>query len=238
MTERVQIIGHTTGNADAFIGLSREVTVDTSKKELRVHDGLSKGGIPTARADFQNVATSTVIAKSMEQNTIAFFAQVNAPLGWVQLVDSNDRALRVVSGASGGVAGGTHPLSTPPSTAHLHTGPSHTHTGPSHQHSYSSVISHSHGASSSGIVIPYTTITGTRFSGDGGGSGATFPYTYTVKGAAHSHTITVDPTGVASALTAAAGTGNTGASGTGNTSSSSPAAFAPQYLDVIKGKKE
>lgn len=42
--KRVQIIGHTTAEANNFQGREREVTVDISVKELRVHDGITLGG--------------------------------------------------------------------------------------------------------------------------------------------------------------------------------------------------
>jgi hypothetical protein len=89
------------------------------------------------------------------QNTTGFaagtklvFPQATAPTGWTKDTTNNDMALRVVTGTGGGI-GGTHNLSTPPSTAHVHAGASHahsvaahshdlsnhTHTGPSHIHS-------------------------------------------------------------------------------------------------------
>ena len=60
MAKRVQLIRHTTGGADAFTGLPGEVTIDTTRKEARVHDGLVLGGIPQARRDLDNVADATV----------------------------------------------------------------------------------------------------------------------------------------------------------------------------------
>lgn len=59
MAKRVQLIRHTTGGANAFAGLEGEITVDTTAKELRVHDGLTAGGIPVARKDLANVAVAT-----------------------------------------------------------------------------------------------------------------------------------------------------------------------------------
>ena len=60
MAKRVQLIRHSTGGADAFTGLNGEITVDTTAKELRIHDSLTAGGIPTARKDLDNVANATV----------------------------------------------------------------------------------------------------------------------------------------------------------------------------------
>ena len=44
MTKEVQIRGHEAAAANAFIGEEREVTVDTTNWELRVHDGTTPGG--------------------------------------------------------------------------------------------------------------------------------------------------------------------------------------------------
>ena len=63
MARRVQLIRHSTGAADAFAGLQGEVTADTTKKELRLHDGLTAGGIPTARADMENTSEASASAK-------------------------------------------------------------------------------------------------------------------------------------------------------------------------------
>ena len=59
MAKRVQLIRHNTANADAFQGKQGEVTVDLTKKELRLHDGLTAGGVPHARADLANVDDAT-----------------------------------------------------------------------------------------------------------------------------------------------------------------------------------
>lgn len=238
--KRVQIIGHDTANADNFTGKLREVTVDITKKEVRVHDGITKGGIPVARADFSNVNLSTVISKSMEQNTVAFFAQPNAPLGWVALDEENDMALRIVNATGvGGDTGGIHGLSSPPSTTHNHTGPSHTHLQANHQHEYSDVIAHTHSVNQNSLIIPYLSIASTRWTGDGGGSGAVYPYTFdTNNSVSHNHGVSVNSAGTATGTTANDGGGGaTGSSGTGNTGDTSPTAFQPKYIDVIKCKK-
>lgn len=45
MADQVQRRGGTATDSDAFTGADREVTVDTTNKTLRVHDGLTAGGI-------------------------------------------------------------------------------------------------------------------------------------------------------------------------------------------------
>lgn len=182
---------------------------------------------------------------SLPSGTVMLFYQAVAPTGWTKLTTQNDKALRVVSGAGGG-AGGTHALSSPPSTAHTHTGPSHTHTGPSHYHSYTGVIAHTHTFSTSsdgnhthGILGTNTVSAGTinvSGHGDNGGGWAGGAYAdapYIVTAGAHTHSGTTASAGAASANTSTDGTGATGASGTGATSSNGPTAFSPQYIDVI-----
>ncbi len=55
MIKRVQLIGHTKTTADAFLGKTREVTVNTTDLALRVHDGATIGGFELARANMGNV---------------------------------------------------------------------------------------------------------------------------------------------------------------------------------------
>lgn len=44
MVKRVQFIGHITAQANQFTGREREITVDTTTNELRVHNGATAGG--------------------------------------------------------------------------------------------------------------------------------------------------------------------------------------------------
>lgn len=60
MTKRVQRIGHVKSAADLFLGKDREVTINTTDKAIRVHDGATVGGIEGARADLNNVNAATV----------------------------------------------------------------------------------------------------------------------------------------------------------------------------------
>jgi hypothetical protein len=136
------------------------------------------------------------------------FFQAAAPTGWTQDATNTDAALRVVATAGGGT-GGTHGVSSPPSTAHTHAGPSHTHETAAHKLSIAEMPSHAH-------VITYATpYNGGYFnlagSGPNGGAGET---SYSGGDGYHNH-------------------GDTTASGTQNTSSTTPTAFAPKYIDVI-----
>ena len=161
------------------------------------------------------------------------FYQASAPTGWTKDTTQNDKALRVVSGTGGGT-GGTHAMSSPPSTSHTHTGPSHTHSTPAHSHTHtlsagahtlstSEMPSHDHdikqGYTSSGTAI------------EGGNSAKQIATTNTTAiqntggGGSHSHSLSGSIT--------SGGSGTSGSGGTGATSSSGPTAFAPQYIDVI-----
>lgn len=55
MTTVVKRRGGTTGEHSSFVGASREITVDTDKKTIVVHDGVTPGGFPLAREDMSNV---------------------------------------------------------------------------------------------------------------------------------------------------------------------------------------
>jgi hypothetical protein len=169
--------------------------------------------------------------------TKVVFAQAAAPTGWTQDTTNNDKALRVVSGAGGGT-GGTHGLSSPPSTSHTHTGPSHTHSTPSHSHTHTlsagahtlstaEMPSHNHSftirtgsslcSSWPGPTLAWT-CGGTGYSNSTGGGGS------------HSHSL-------AGSITSG-GSGTSGSGGTGATGSAGPTAFAPQYINVIVCSKD
>lgn len=73
MAKRVQHIRHTSSGADAFVGLEGELTVDLTGQELRVHNGLTAGGVGTARKDLANVsvATTSVAGKMSAAQVVA-----------------------------------------------------------------------------------------------------------------------------------------------------------------------
>lgn len=49
VAKKVQFRGGTTTSHQSFTGAEREVTVDTTKKTLVVHDGITPGGVPLAK---------------------------------------------------------------------------------------------------------------------------------------------------------------------------------------------
>ena len=54
MATQVQFRRGTTGEHSAFIGAVGEVTVDTEKKTVCIHDASTLGGFPLLREDFSN----------------------------------------------------------------------------------------------------------------------------------------------------------------------------------------
>ena len=77
----------------------------------------------------------------IESGTKMVFYQASAPTGWTKDTTHGDKALRVVSGSGGG-SGGTHNLSSPPSTSHGH---SDTFSVANHTLTLSQIPSHTHG---------------------------------------------------------------------------------------------
>lgn len=65
------------------------------------------------------------IATLLPAGTKMIFYQAAAPTGWTKQTTQDDKALRVVSGVTGGTAGGTRSLTD--SLAHTHSTPSHSH---------------------------------------------------------------------------------------------------------------
>lgn len=59
MADQVQLRGGTTAEHSTFTGAMRETTVDTSKKTLVVHDGVTPGGFPLLRQDMSNVSAAS-----------------------------------------------------------------------------------------------------------------------------------------------------------------------------------
>ena len=161
---------------------------------------------------------------SFDSGTKMVFAQASAPTGWTQDTVNNDKALRVVSGVGGGT-GGTHALSSPPSTAHTHSTPAHSHTHtlsagahtlsttqmPAHSHTYYAWGSDQY---NNGYRVEY------------GDSRDSLQYNFTSAstggGSSHSHTLS----------------GSIDSGGSGTSGSAGPTAFAPQYVDVIVCSKD
>jgi hypothetical protein len=73
MAIQVQFRGGTTAEHSTFTGAAKEVTVDTTKKTLVVHDGSTAGGIPVAKAaDTVNLTGAQTVAgvKTLSSNPV------------------------------------------------------------------------------------------------------------------------------------------------------------------------
>jgi len=190
-----------------------------------------------------NSILTTASSVGFPSGTVMVFHQASAPTGWTQDTTNNDKALRVVSGSGGGT-GGTHGLTSPPSTSHTHTGPSHTHSTPSHSHSHTlsagahtlstaQMPSHNHswcikGGSyyqSGQPTLPNASVNSCGYHGPV----SSFNTSSTGSGSSHSHSL-------AGSITSG-GSGTSGAGGTGATGSAGPTSFAPKYVNVIIATK-
>jgi hypothetical protein len=60
MADQLQLRGGSTAQTAAFTGALREVTVDTDKKTIVVHDGSTVGGNPLLRQDLSNLPAGTI----------------------------------------------------------------------------------------------------------------------------------------------------------------------------------
>lgn len=207
-------------------------------------DGVAIGATTPSTGAFTTITgdgSGLTGVEPFPSGTKVVFGQASAPTGWTQDITNNDKALRVVSGVGGGT-GGTHALSSPPSTAHTHSTPAHSHAHnlsagahtlstsemPSHDHSYTlnGIYNNSGNWASNkmhrtgGYNIP------TLYNAGGGWANCCTSHTSSVVaqggGASHSHSLA----------------GSISDSSASNTGSSGPTAFAPQYVDVIICSKD
>jgi len=239
-----------TGDGSGLTGINTDLVADTTPQlggnlDLNNNNITGTGNIPAGNLSGALPAidgSALTGVQPFPSGTKMVFAQASAPTGWTQDTTNNDKALRVVSGSGGGT-GGTHGLSSPPSTSHTHTGPSHTHSTPNHSHSHtlsagahtlstSQMPSHSHaidavrsGSGSYSDSTPYKNYY-ERYQYSAG----TFYNASTGGGGSHSHSL--------SGSISSGGSGTSGSGGTGATSSAGPTAFAPQYVDVIVCSKD
>jgi len=68
MSTQVKLRGGTTSQHSTFTGAEREVTVDTDKNTLVVHDGATAGGVTLAKAsEIPDITTKADLAGSSSQ---------------------------------------------------------------------------------------------------------------------------------------------------------------------------
>jgi len=89
MAKKLQLRGGTTSEHSTFTGAAREVTVDTTKDSLVVHDGATAGGIPLAKSSDITLGTLSVTADATELNKLDGATASTAELNHVTGVTSS-----------------------------------------------------------------------------------------------------------------------------------------------------
>ena len=117
-------VGATTPNTGAFTTLSASSTVSGTGFSTYLASPPAIGGtaaaavtgtIVKATTNFtfpDNTTQTTAATAEFVSGTALLFYQAAAPTGWTKSTTNNDKALRVVSGTSGGSAGGSVAFST------------------------------------------------------------------------------------------------------------------------------
>jgi len=101
MPTRVQFRRGTTAEHSTFTGAVGEVTVDTDKDVVVVHDGVTAGGYPLARQDLNNVS-------SIADTKLATISTANKVSNSATTATSNNTASAIVArDASGNFSAGT-----------------------------------------------------------------------------------------------------------------------------------
>lgn len=81
----------TTAEHSTFTGAEGEVTVDTTKDTLVVHDGTTAGGRPLLREDLNNLAAGAITAAKLSDSFIIDLTTVTAVAGdYVAIADASD----------------------------------------------------------------------------------------------------------------------------------------------------
>jgi hypothetical protein len=85
MAKRIQYRGGTTAQHVAFTGAEREISVDTTKDTLVVHDGMTPGGHPLAKEAALNTVAATVSQHTTDINNL----NANASLAMLHALASS-----------------------------------------------------------------------------------------------------------------------------------------------------
>ena len=78
MSKLLQLRGGTTTEHATFTGALREVTVDTTKDTLVVHDGASVGGFPLPRTK-ADIDALNINADTLDGQHGAYYAPIDGP---------------------------------------------------------------------------------------------------------------------------------------------------------------
>ena len=104
MAKQVQLRGGTTSQHSSFTGVAREVTVDTDKDTIVVHDGSTAGGVPLAKASELPTLTSlSVTATAAELNILDGVTSTAAELNILDGVTSTAAELNYTDGVTSAI---------------------------------------------------------------------------------------------------------------------------------------
>lgn len=110
MTIQLKLRGGTAAEHTTFIGLAREVTVNTTNNTLRVHDGVTSGGVELLKADLSNKTVDLSNAVTLNGQTGSYYLNYNnlnnkptipSVSGLASETYVNDRISDLVAGAEG-----------------------------------------------------------------------------------------------------------------------------------------
>ena len=112
MPDQLQLRGGTSTEHNSFTGVAREVTVDTTKKTLVVHDGSTAGGTPLMKESGHsgdvtfNSITVGKGANSVAGNTVVGETALDAAVTGANNTAIGKNALTALTSATGVVAVG------------------------------------------------------------------------------------------------------------------------------------
>jgi hypothetical protein len=117
MSKKLQLRGGTTTEHASFTGAEREVTVDTTKDTLVIHDGSTAGGFPLPRTDAEiraavEAATDSNVftnADHTKLNAIEASADVTDTVNVVAALTAGSNITIAANGTIAGAAQYTHP---------------------------------------------------------------------------------------------------------------------------------
>jgi len=78
MAKQVQLRRGTTAEHAVFTGVEGELTIDTTKDTIVVHDAYQAGGFPLLREDLNNLANDSIAATKLAPGTAQYLLRTNA----------------------------------------------------------------------------------------------------------------------------------------------------------------
>ena len=98
MAKLLKLRRGTTSQHSSFTGAEGEVTVDTDKETLVVHDGSTAGGHPVAAEDLANVSSSDIVGRLVQQSIPTSHIANGALPSGVTVATANITDLTVATG--------------------------------------------------------------------------------------------------------------------------------------------